>query len=64
MNSHLDSPNYKKKAKKFSTAKPTKKTAKKDSEEPPMKSSATTDVQLKHVKDHMALKALSTNTLK
>jgi hypothetical protein len=45
-------------------AKPTKKTAKKDSEEPPMKSNATTDVQLKHVKDHMALKALLTNTLK
>jgi hypothetical protein len=41
-----------------------KKTAKKDSEEPPMKLNATTDVQLKPVKDHMDLKALSTNTSK
>ena len=62
INSPQDSPNSKKKAKKFSMAKPMRKTAKSGSEEQPTKFSDITGAQYKLAKDRMDQRDHLTNT--
>ena len=61
-NSAQDSANWRRKANKFSTDKPTKKTVKSDSEEQPMKLTVTTVVLYKHAKGPMDQRGRSINT--